>query len=299
MTIKQMEYFVSVVECKSITKAAREHWIAQPAMTQQIKAMEKELGGTLLVRGTRSTQPTEFGQTIYCAFQQMLSIYQKASNAVNLQSFQHYELTVGSMGAEERELLPALILAFREKHPHSELDICFDNPAILRQKMDKEGLDIVFSCAIEEFEQSRFIKRKLKTISTQFQNAIIYAGHPLYHRDSISVCDLEDEDIIYYVAGDRSKSMRKLDGIFAAAQVTPGRIYHAQTSDSMILKVEAHIGIGFLMGGSPKYISLPDNLRLIPFKDSRVDSTLYAIWDRDNTNPALPKFLTVIDEHLK
>ena len=54
MLLKQLEYFISVVEHNSFTQAAYEHYVSQSAISQQIKALETSLGVELMVREKRS-----------------------------------------------------------------------------------------------------------------------------------------------------------------------------------------------------------------------------------------------------
>ena len=65
MTIKQIHYFIAVAETKSFTNAARNYFIAQTAMSQQISALEKELGFLLFHRSNRSVELTQAGQVLY------------------------------------------------------------------------------------------------------------------------------------------------------------------------------------------------------------------------------------------
>lgn len=51
MNITKLKYFISVVDRKSFTQAAKDHYVTQAAITQQIAAMEKDLGIRLLNRG--------------------------------------------------------------------------------------------------------------------------------------------------------------------------------------------------------------------------------------------------------
>ena len=53
MLLKQMKYFISVVECNSFTEAAEQCYISQSAISQQIKALEQELGVDLIKRNNR------------------------------------------------------------------------------------------------------------------------------------------------------------------------------------------------------------------------------------------------------
>ena len=65
MRINQLEYFASVAKHLSFTKASEECHVAQPAISQQIQSLEKELGFTLLNRSTHGVSLTEAGQAYY------------------------------------------------------------------------------------------------------------------------------------------------------------------------------------------------------------------------------------------
>ena len=52
MLLRQMRYFVAVVDAGSFTEAAEQCYISQSAVSQQIRALEKELGVELIKRGT-------------------------------------------------------------------------------------------------------------------------------------------------------------------------------------------------------------------------------------------------------
>ena len=61
MDIKQLRYFMGVLEAKSITKAAEQLYVAQPALGLQIRKLEEELGVELFVRHSRGVTATEAG----------------------------------------------------------------------------------------------------------------------------------------------------------------------------------------------------------------------------------------------
>ena len=65
MFLRQLEYFQSVVKNGSFTLAAEEHHISQSAVSQQIKALEDELGVELLRRRNRRFELTEAGRHFY------------------------------------------------------------------------------------------------------------------------------------------------------------------------------------------------------------------------------------------
>jgi LysR family transcriptional regulator, regulatory protein for tcuABC len=65
MNIKQLRYFVQIVESGSLAKASRQLYIAQPALSQQMAKLEDEIGKLLLVRTSRGVTPTENGEALY------------------------------------------------------------------------------------------------------------------------------------------------------------------------------------------------------------------------------------------
>lgn len=65
MLLRQIKYFVTVVDTGSFTEAAEECFISQSAISQQILSLEKELGVQLLVRSTRRFTLTEPGKYLY------------------------------------------------------------------------------------------------------------------------------------------------------------------------------------------------------------------------------------------
>jgi LysR family transcriptional regulator, regulatory protein for tcuABC len=65
MDMRQLRYFVQIVESGSLAKASRQLFIAQPALSQQMARLEGEVGKSLLVRSSRGVTPTENGEALY------------------------------------------------------------------------------------------------------------------------------------------------------------------------------------------------------------------------------------------
>lgn len=66
MLLKQMKYFITIVDCHSFTEAAEQCFISQSAISQQIKALEKELGIRLFERNKRQFSLTSSWRYFYC-----------------------------------------------------------------------------------------------------------------------------------------------------------------------------------------------------------------------------------------
>jgi LysR family tcuABC transcriptional regulator len=64
LNLKQLQYFVRIVECGSLAKASRQLYIAQPALSQQLSKLEEEVGKTLLIRSAKGVIPTPNGAAL-------------------------------------------------------------------------------------------------------------------------------------------------------------------------------------------------------------------------------------------
>lgn len=80
MLLRQIKYFVTVVDTGSFTEAAEECFISQSAIFQQILSLEKELGVQLLVRSTRRFTLTEPGKYLYSHGKKLLGETEKLKN---------------------------------------------------------------------------------------------------------------------------------------------------------------------------------------------------------------------------
>ncbi|HKU00368.1 MAG TPA: LysR substrate-binding domain-containing protein [Paraburkholderia sp.] len=65
MDLRQLRYFVKVVECGNVTRASEALHIAQPAISHQMRNLERDLGMQLLERSVQGVAPTAAGQTLY------------------------------------------------------------------------------------------------------------------------------------------------------------------------------------------------------------------------------------------
>ena len=65
MLLKQIKYFIAVIDCNSFTEAAEQMYISQSAISQQIQSLEKDLGVTLIKRENRKFSLTPAGEYFY------------------------------------------------------------------------------------------------------------------------------------------------------------------------------------------------------------------------------------------
>lgn len=143
MDLRQLRYFTQIVESGSLSKASRQLFIAQPALSQQLSKLETEVGKPLLTRSSRGVVPTENGLALYHharfmlrQLDQALSIARKESGAVQgMVSVGLPATTVSALG------LP-LVHRIRERYPSILLNVVEGMSGHLGQMMRLGQLDL-------------------------------------------------------------------------------------------------------------------------------------------------------------
>ena len=96
MNVFQMECFLAVAENLNFARAAEQLHVTQPAVTQQIHALERELNVKLFTRTTRTVKLTEQGRTFINDAQQMVAISERAKK--RFETFSDDEIQLLSLG---------------------------------------------------------------------------------------------------------------------------------------------------------------------------------------------------------
>lgn len=118
MNFKQLEAFVRVAEMQSFTRAAKQMYMSQPAISFQIKALEEHLQVSLFRRDEKKVLLTEAGRLLLPEARQMLGHYKKIKAGLeSLQGLETGRLSVGAGTIPGEYLLPTFIGRFRKAHP--------------------------------------------------------------------------------------------------------------------------------------------------------------------------------------
>lgn len=121
MKIQTLEYFVTLAETGSITKAAQQLYVSQPSLTKALKLMEEELGFTLVERSASGVRLTEKGRKVFAEARQVLEFYDGWKEMGRQKDLQQIDLYTYLSFPDF--LLPDIVLRYRKKYP--ELAINF------------------------------------------------------------------------------------------------------------------------------------------------------------------------------
>ena len=143
LDLRPLRHFISVVELGSVSRAASHIGIAQPALSHQMTAMEKELGVKLLYRDQRGTRPTEAGRALYRHAQVLLRQLDDARRAVRLNTDDISGTVSVGLSVTTAEILSLpLLLQVGESHPSIRLQLIALPRRLLGEMLANGRLDI-------------------------------------------------------------------------------------------------------------------------------------------------------------
>ncbi len=174
--------FAQVARCGSLTRAARELGISQPAVSQALKQLEQQLGCRLFVRSSRGVQLTREGQELIGYVQAGLHTIQEGENRLRqMLNLDSGEITIGASDMTQEFFLLPYLERFHSRYP--DLKVHMNNaptPVILEQ-MRAHQIDLgVVSGPLSQLGQIEAVPvRQIQDVFVAGPAYHTYAGHPL------------------------------------------------------------------------------------------------------------------------
>ncbi|MFJ5160159.1 LysR family transcriptional regulator [Pantoea sp. NPDC088449] len=264
--------FVRVAEAGSFSAAARQTGMKQSAVSQQIAALEEELGVVLLHRTTRAMALTEQGECYLQQMRPLLAAMQEAESQLRsqqsaLQGNVHIQLPSG-LG----QLFLPHLLALQQRHPQLHLTIALDDRIA---ELVSEGVDVALR--LSETPPDRFAARVLARIETP----LFAAPERVRETPITTLAQLASHPHVRFSAIPKDAPLRLISDS-KAVTLAVDTVFRANSSEGLLQALQANIGVGgmqlplvakALKAGSlrrivPEY-RLPDRFLYAVFPDAR------------------------------
>ncbi|RJQ80885.1 LysR family transcriptional regulator [Amycolatopsis panacis] len=143
MQFQQLAYFAAVAETRHFTHAAERMRVAQPSLSQQIRALERDVGAVLFHRIRGNVTLTEAGETLLPIARRILAETETAYRAVReLDELGRGRVRLGATPSLCTGLLPEMLAAFRRAYPGIELVLHESGSRDLQTELSEGGLDL-------------------------------------------------------------------------------------------------------------------------------------------------------------
>ena len=256
MTLDQFRCMCAVVETGSFRAAAERVHRSQPAVSQQIKALERGTGHVLIDR--RTGRPTPAGMRLYQRASHILT--ETDSLALELADYDeshHQVLRVGTSDTMALYMLPPIVRAFSERLPRARLVLVNRHSVALTEQVARGELDagiVTLPTGQDDLEETPLLEQELALAAPR--------DHPLALRREARLTDLEGLPLLLLDGATRTG--RVLRTCFERAGVSPIVVVDGGSFEVLKRYVQEGVGLAILpriaIGGDTALaeVALPD-----------------------------------------
>jgi DNA-binding transcriptional LysR family regulator len=292
MELRQLAYFVAVAEERNFTRAAERIPIAQPAISQQIRRLEAELGEHLFIRDRRGIRLTPAGEALLPHARTALQAAEGGREAVAaLSGLLTGRLAVGLVHPLPDRRFPRLLGAFHHAYPRIELTLLEDQTDALLAALAAGQLHAAL------IGQGRYDRPPpdLESLPVAQEPVVVavHPTHPLAGRGQVPLRALREEPMVTLTRASKLRST--LETACQAAGFAPRVV--AETSDLgvMVELAAEQLGVAVLPASGLEGAAGLVRLRLT---HPQLDRRILLVWRPAASPPAARAFLALAREQL-
>lgn len=288
MDIRVLNYFVTIVQTKSISNAANTLHVTQPTLSRQIKDLEEELDTILFHRGSREIQLTDDGQYLYNRAIEILALVEKTENNIRKSEEISGEIYIGAAETHSLDIVATVIKKMTDQYPEIRIHIRSGNADDILEHLNKGVYDL--GITIGDFDNRKYNALALK--NRDQWGVLVPKNHPLTKFDIVELADILSYPLI--TSAQTNNDLRELAGLGDYHIVaTYNLLYNAS------LLVKAGLGIAICLGDIINTSYTDSELIFIPFATQKHDS-LQILWKKQSTqSPSTKLFLKLMQEEIE
>ncbi|HCJ6275316.1 TPA: LysR family transcriptional regulator [Pseudomonas aeruginosa] len=289
MELRHLRYFIAVAEELHFGRAAERLGISQPPLSQQIQALEEEIGARLFERTNRRVELTDAGRLFLDESRQVLA---QVDKAVLLARRAHLgelgELKIGfTSSAPFTSTIPSSIHAFRKAYPDVHLDLQEMSSRQVLKALLEESLQVGVIRPLALPDAVHWVELFREPLV-----AVLRADHPLAagSEDGLAIAALAEEPFVFFPRSYGTGLYDQVIALTRQAGFSPRIAQEASEAMTIIGLVSAGLGVSILPAS---------------FRRTRVDGVVYrtpsdpeattAVWLVRRQNEGSPLALSFID----
>jgi DNA-binding transcriptional LysR family regulator len=228
--LRQLKYFVAVVERSSFSIAADDLHVTQPALSKSLRSLEQDLGVRLLDRGPNGVSPTVYGEQLLAYAQPILSLLAEARSEIDaMRGASKGQLNIGAMPAALRVIVPTAAREFLASRANVKLTVQEGLNEALIHALRNGSLDLVVTVLpAEQFPP----EIEYRILQQEPMMIVCRPDHPLMRLDTRNLADLASYE--WVVPERQEPDRRQLDRLFVAQQLPKPRVAMETTSVTLL-----------------------------------------------------------------
>jgi DNA-binding transcriptional LysR family regulator len=244
MELRHLRSYAVLTQDRHFGRAAGRLHIAQPALSQQIKQLERELGVQLLSRTTRRVELTPAGQRFAEHCRVVLGSVDRAGHDMaQLAAGLAGRVSAGFIGTATYDLLPRAARQVRDALPDVRLDL---HGELLSPALVDGLLDGSYDLAVLRPDGLDRPGLQLRVLRGERLVAVLPDRHRLAGQDRIDLAELAAEPFVMHPSGHRSSTHDHVLTACAAAGFRPAEIMEVGETATMVVFVAAGLGVALV-----------------------------------------------------
>ncbi|PDS42498.1 LysR family transcriptional regulator [Rhizobium anhuiense] len=294
MNLRQLKTFLAVIRHENLTRAAAEVNLAQSSLSDQIQALEEELGAELFLRSRQGVVPTPAGAVLKAYAEEILALNDEAKAAVSAAAGSAGQsITLGTLETIAAERLAPWLSLFRKKNPDVGLKLKVGGSGELVAQLQQGSIDVAFTFD-RGHQDERFLTRRICS-----EQLALIAGRDLQARPPASLAALKNAP---FVATETGCVYRHLfETAFADAGIaTPPIVTEADSIATIIRLVASGTGYGLVPRLALGHAATRDDVVELPWPGNPPAASLIMVWRRRRVQPpALSLLLASASDNLQ
>jgi DNA-binding transcriptional LysR family regulator len=288
--LRHLRYFVAVAEQLHFRHAAKIVNVTQPALSQQIRQLEKELGVVLLERSRHQVRLTPAGKVFYeNALGVLRQVDLAAAKARKVDSGDAGTIRIGFISTAAIRVLPDGVKRLQKQVPAAEVELSELASGEQIDGLYREQLDIGFVHAklTRDVLGTRIVARDRLIAAVPESGALARCRR-------VDIRDLACWPTIMPASHSSSGFHEQVRMAYQMAGVRPEQVHYTRLLQTGLLLVAAGVGVSLV----PESFQLM-HVRGVAYRRLRVDPPLcemVAVWRRDNALPLLARFIRCLPE---
>jgi len=280
-----------VVKRKGVTRAAEELNVTQPAVTIQVKSLEKSLNLELIQHLGKRVQLTEAGELLYQYAEKIFDLVGEASEKMkDFKKLMRGTLKIGTTKNYARYIMPSLLSTFQKRFPRIKVILDEGNS----ENMARSVLEMENELAL--ISQLN-LDRKIRSLFFSTVEFVLVASpaHRFSERNSISLRELNGEPVILREKGSGSRAaiLRK----FQEYGIWPSVIIEASSLDFIVGYVKQNKAVSFMFEPDIKDELEKGTLRVIPIEEGNIIFFTDVIYHSEKSlSPPAQAFMKMVEE---
>jgi DNA-binding transcriptional LysR family regulator len=260
MELRQIRYFVAVAEEGNISRAARRLFLTQPALSRQIKALEDEIGQTLLKREAHSIQLTATGLALLREGRELLRHAQELIERVRAAGT-GLRLRIGYAPSLATGMLAAAVENFTQTHPSASVELFDLSTTEMLAGLQREEIDLALSVG----QQRNMPGLNWMPLVRRPWQLAVSRNHPLARHRQITPEQVAQERMLVFCQRDYPEYWEMITGWMHRHRQRLRMAGEYDGVDSLLAAVGSGLGVALVTQRPGRLV--PERVRLKPLTD--------------------------------